>query len=359
MAGGNGFGYLDTNKIIAVVPNLKRPQTFFLDRYFGNVQMSDTEFVTLDVEIGKRRMAPFVSPLVEGKFVESLGFQSKTFKPPYIKDKRAPDLRRPVRRAIGETIGGTMTGRERELANLEYEMTDQVQNLTRRMEWMAVSELATSTCVIAGEGFPTVTMDFGRDPTLTTALTGNGRWGVSANFNLAGLDPVPPATIQAAQRQILKKSGAKVTDIIFTTTPWQMFLNSVGVTGAIYYPRLGESGNNINPAPMIENGAVYMGRWGQYDLWVYNDWYVDENNVEQPMLIDGTVILASPEVMGVRAFAQIVDPEFAYEAMPFAPKTWINKDPAQRMLMMQSAPLPILGRPNASMAITVAAPVYF
>ena len=39
-----------------------------------------------------------------------------------IKDKRAPDLRKPIRRMIGERIGGDMTGAEREMANLEFEM---------------------------------------------------------------------------------------------------------------------------------------------------------------------------------------------------------------------------------------------
>ena len=68
-------------------------------------------------------MAPFVSPLVEGKLVEQRRMQTNTFKPAYIKDKRAPDLRKPVRRMIGERIGGDMTGAEREMANIEFEMT--------------------------------------------------------------------------------------------------------------------------------------------------------------------------------------------------------------------------------------------
>ena len=358
MAGGTGNLAFDTNTIIQVVPNLKRAQSFLLDRYFGNIQMADTEFVSLDVEIGKRRMSPFVSPLVEGKFVESLGMKTNTFKPPYVKDKRAPDLRRPIRRMIGERIGGTMSGREREMANLEFELADQISMLTRRMEWMAASVLATGTVTLSGEGFPTVLMDFGRDPTLTTALTGNAQWGVFSNFNIAGQDPVPPASLDAWQRQILKKSGVVCTDVIFTTTPWQKFLNSVGVQGAIYYPRLANNGNDINPANTIQNGAVYKGRWGQYDLYVYNDWYVDENNVEQPMLVDGTVIMTGPELLGTRAFAQIQDPEFAYEAMPYAPKTWINKDPAQRMMMMQSSFLTIPGRANGAFAAVVCPPVY-
>ncbi|WP_387693320.1 major capsid protein, partial [Photorhabdus sp. RM71S] len=85
-----------------------------LDRFFPNIVTYETEVVSIDVDIGKRRMAPFVSPLVEGKLVESRQYQTNTFKPAYIKDKRAPDLRKPIRRQIGERIGGEYTAAERE-----------------------------------------------------------------------------------------------------------------------------------------------------------------------------------------------------------------------------------------------------
>ena len=128
MATSNPFIY-DTNALIQVVPNLKKSQKFLLDRFFPNVVMSDTEFVSIDVDVGKRRMAPFVSPLVEGRLVEQRRLQTNVFKPAYIKDKRAPDIRKPIRRMIGERIGGSMSGPEREMANITFEMEDQIDVL--------------------------------------------------------------------------------------------------------------------------------------------------------------------------------------------------------------------------------------
>ena len=92
----------DTSVLVQVVPNLKTSQNWLLDRFFPNVVTSDQEEVAIDVDVGLRRMSPFVSPLVEGKLVESRTYQTNTFKPAYIKDKRAPDLRKPIRRQIGE-----------------------------------------------------------------------------------------------------------------------------------------------------------------------------------------------------------------------------------------------------------------
>lgn len=344
----NPFVY-DTNMLIQMVPNLKRAQKFLLDTFFPNIVTADTEYVSIDVDVGKRRMSPFVSPLVEGKLVEQRRYQTNTFKPAYIKDKRAPDLRKPVRRMIGERIGGDMTGAERMMANLVFEMEDQVDMLDRRMEWMAAQALSTGTVTVAGEGYPTTLIDFGRDSTLSVALTGTAQWGQTG--------VIPSALIEQWGHQMLKKSGGVATDIVFTTTPWSLFIQDPVVKATIWYPGNGGSGNTINVGAQIQRGAQYKGRWGQYNLWVYNDWYVDDNNVEQPMLTDGTVVMSGADLMGTRAFGQIMDPVFNYAALPYAPKTWIEQDPAQQFMLMQSAPIVIPSRVNASFAATVCAAV--
>ena len=350
----NPFIY-DTNTLIQVVPNLKRAQKFLLDKFFPNIVISDSEEVSIDVDVGIRRMAPFVSPLVEGKLVEQRRYQTNVFKPAYIKDKRAPDLRKPVRRMIGERIGGNMTGAEREMANLEFEMTDQVDMVDRRLEWMAAQALLNGTVTITGDGFPTVLVDFGRDPSLTIALAGGAVWSAA---NIAAGTASPSGAIEDWGHQMLKKSGGVATDIVFTTTAWLLFILDPVIKAAIWYPGNGGNGNTINVGAQIQRGAQYKGKWGQYDLWVYNDWYVDPvTNVETPMIPDGEVVLSGPDLMGTRAFGQILDPAFNYEGLPYAPKTWVENDPAQRYLLMQSSPIVIPSRVNASLSASVAPPV--
>ena len=340
-----------TIDLIQVVPTLKRSQKFLFDRFFPNLQMSDTEFVAIDIDVGIRRMAPFVSPLVAGKLVEQRRYQTNTYKPAYIKDKRAPDLRKPVMRMIGERIGGgVMTGAEREQANINFEMADQIDILDRRLEWMSAQALLNGKIIVSGEGFPTELIDFGRDASLTTALSGSAQWTPT---NVVNLSATPNQNIEAWTHNILRLSGAQVTDIVFTTSPWDGFIQDPVVKGAIYYPKLSDAGNQINPGAQVKHGAVYKGRWGQFDLWVYNDWFVDDNNVEQPMIPDGNIILCGEQMLGTRAYGQIMDPAFNYEALPYAPKTWVEQDPAQRLLLMQSSPLVIPSRVNASFCANV------
>lgn len=348
-----------TAELVQVVPNLKISQNFLLDRFFPNVVEYDTEEVAIDIDVGLRRMSPFVSPLVEGKLVEQRRYVTNRFRPAYIKDKRAPDLRRPVRRQIGERIGGgELSGEERMMFNLQAEMADQVDMVNRRLEWMAASALLTGTVTIAGEGFQTALIDFGRSATLTLALTGASMWG--GTLNAQGLDTNIAGQLDAWGARVLKASGAVMTDIVFTNSAWAKFLTAQGVQGAIMYPTLAVDGNTLNPGSQIKSGAMYKGKWGQYDLWLYNDWYIDANNVEQPIIPDGTVILCGREALaGTRAFGMIIDPRFAYKAMAYAPKTWIQDDPAQTIIMMQSAPLVIPSRVNACLCASVCAPSGF
>ena len=339
----------DTSTLVQVVPNLKVAQTFLLDTFFPNVIEYDTEYVAVDVEIGKRRLAPFCSPLVQGKVVDAQRIQTNTFRPPYIKDKRAPDLRRPVRRAMGEQIGGSASAGAREEANIVYEMTDQIQMINRRLEWMAASALRTGSITVTGEGYPTTVINFQRDAALTVTLTSTARWGQSAGLPADG---VPSTNVEAWSALVLQKSGAPVTDIIFTNDAWNLFKQDKFVVGAIDTLRGGPSSVDLGGGQMV--GALFKGRWGSYRLWVYNDWYVDPaDDTEKPMLPAGTVLLGTQQLMGTRAFGMIMDPAFNYGAMAYAPKTWVTEDPAQRFLMMQSAPLVIPSRVNASFGATV------
>ncbi|EPV3838510.1 major capsid protein [Morganella morganii] len=343
----------DTNVLIQTVPNLMTSQNWLLDRFFPNIVESDTEEVSIDVDVGLRRLAPFVSPLVEGKLVESRKFQTSSFKPAYIKDKRAPDLRKPIRRQIGERIGGQYTAAEREMLNLMNEMSDQIDMINRRLEWMASSALQTGTVTVEGEGYDTVVVDFGRSSNLTIALSGDDKWPVKVDAGKTNTQPSDD--IEDWAQRMLKESGAVATDIVFTTKSWKAFrLDTTIKDSAIVFPAQSPFGNQINPGTQVEKGGIYKGRWGNYDLWVYNDWFIDPfDGIEKPMIVDGSVIMSGANLMGTRSFGAIMDPAFNYGAMAYAPKSWLEHDPAQRMLLMQSAPLVIPSRVNASLCAVV------
>ena len=141
-----------------------------------------------------------------------------------------------------------MSGAEREAANLEFELTDQVDVLNRRLEWMGAGPDQGSGHR-RGEGFDTVVVDFGRDPELTVGLTSAKRWtraNIGTESNPGSVSPSDDVTAWATL--ILKKSGAQVQDIVFSISAWQAFKQDPALKGAIVFPAQAPFGNQVNPA---------------------------------------------------------------------------------------------------------------
>jgi uncharacterized membrane protein len=73
------------------------------------------------------------------------------------------------------------------MLNLQFEMTDQIDMINRRLEWMAASALVSGTVTVAGEGYETKVVDFGRSPDLTITLSGSDKWPLT----LPLVPPIP------------------------------------------------------------------------------------------------------------------------------------------------------------------------
>src|SRR3972149_6549157 len=95
-----------TNVMTGVVNSLQTPPSFLLDTFFPAIQTEQSEEIHFDVETDVMGLAPFVSPVVEGKVMSDVGFTTKTFKPAYVKPKNVWDNSRPLKRYKGEQIGG-------------------------------------------------------------------------------------------------------------------------------------------------------------------------------------------------------------------------------------------------------------
>jgi hypothetical protein len=333
-----------TAVLAALVRNLKRPQTFLLRKFFPLVDEQTSETIVFDVENGKRRMSPFVSPLVAGKVVQNQGYTTNSLKPAYIKDKREFKPGDSLKRMAGEQIGGNLSPEQRRQAALMKAMQDQLDMLYRRLEWMASGAMKAAKYTVSGEGYEPVEINFGRAAGQTVALTSSARWGESG--------VKPSANIKTWARTVLQGCGSSPTDVVMDPLACDLFMADEDVKESIKTDFRGTR-SELELAPYISAGGVYKGRWGQFDIWEYQDWYVDDNDTEQKMLADYSVILGGADVQGVRHHGAIHDEEAGLQAMEFFAKSWVEKDPSLRWLLMQSAPLVVPYRTNASFGATV------
>lgn len=344
MAGENAYLY-KTTALVKVVHSLLRPKSFLLDMMFPNIDTQETEEVAFDVEIGNRKIAPFVSPLSEGKAVEYQGYHTKTFKPAYIKPKTTLTPGKSLKRAIGETIGlGSLSPAAREAATVNLILKDHSDQLHRRMEVMASEAARKSTVTVAGDNYPTTVVNFGRNANLTAFLTGSAIWGT------ATADPI--ADIKKMAERVHKIEGATITDVIFDPYAAEAFLDNEKVQKIMDNRRQATGLVEFTGAVDLASGAKLVAQFGDYRFWSYSEFYEDDAGVQRRILPPGTVIGTGPQVEGVRAFGAIMDSS-VLRAMEMFPKSWVPEDPPFRIIMSQSAPLTVLTRPNATFCLSV------
>jgi hypothetical protein len=173
-------------------------------------------------------------------------------------------------------------------------------------------------------------------------LSGGARWG-QASIN-------PLNLLQDWASLVLQNEGAMPRDVVMSVDVWKVFRADAEVQKRLDQFR-GES--TMQRDANMQEGLTFHGVVDGFNIYSYQGWYVDDNNVEQPILPAGTVIMGSSAVEGVQAFGAIMDEEAGIQPMAYFPKSWVEKDPSMRILLMQSAPLVVPYRPNATLCATV------
>lgn len=343
-----------TATLARVVENLDRPASFLLDTFFPMIQTEESEEIHFDIDESKPRITPFVSPLKAGRVVASQGFRTDSFKPAYAKDKRVFKPNRALKRVMGEKIGGDMDPAARMEALLGMDMADQLAMLTRREEVMASEALRLGQVTVAGDDYPTVVVNFQRDAGLTVNLGGGFRWGEA--------DIKPMDDLETWAGLVQTKSGAVARTVVMDPKAWQLFRVDPDVVALLDSRRGSASVAELGPLArgQGEEKARFVGTVGNFDIWVYQDVYVDEAGATQQMLPDFTVMVGARGVggagglEGTRCYGMIQDEKAGFKALRYFTKSWLEEDPAVRWLLLQSAPLVVPYRPNAVLTATVA-----
>ena len=312
-----------------------------------NWRCSTLKKIDFDILDRAQGLAPFVSPMVAGKAVQERGYVTRSFEPAYVKPKTTIKRNKPLRRRPGEAVGGTMSPGARRNAIIAETLEQHMNAIIRRKEWMAAQALTTGAVVVSGDGYPTTTVDFQRDASLTTSLPGGSQWG---DGGVSIID-----SVEAEATKIADLSGAVVTDVIMEPGAWQIARKDTEFQEALDNRRQDGGQAQFGSISSGEgNWGRMVGMLGDVAYWTYQQPYTDDAGAAQKMMPANGVIFASRQLEGYQAHGAILDPEFDYVAAELWPKDWIEKDPAQEFVMTQSAPLVIPARPNAASFVTVA-----
>lgn len=343
----------DTTTLLSVMSRQKVIQPFWL-RWFPQQINFDTEDIAFDrVSTDYRRLAPFVAPNVQGRVQGMRGYDTLSFKPAYVKPKDVVDPNMVIPRQPGEALGtGSLSLDQRRNAVIAEIMRQHRTKLVNRNEWLASRAIIDGTVTINGPEYPSTTVNFRRDASLSSTLTLGARWSeVTAD---------PMADLRDMRKTAFDLSGVRISTIVFGGDAWDSFCARVDVKELM---NINYGGIDANVTRIYDGfeGQEFLGYVqgsngaGRMEFWLDSSKYVDESGAEQFFLDQKTVVgLGAPAaVEGVRCFGAIKDFDAQLRPLEVFTKMWRNEDPSVEYILSQSAPLMVPKRPNASFKIKV------
>jgi hypothetical protein len=336
-------GIYDTAVLTGTVNSLQVAPNFLLEAFFPTEVAEESEELHFDVEKDVMKLAPFVAPTVKGVVVTEKGYTTNTFKPAYVKQNTPINAATALKRVMGEKLLGELSAMQRMQLRTTSILRDHKTMLKRRLEWMASSILRTGKVTISGEGYPSVEVDFGRHANLTIALTAGDRWGET------GVNPLD--SLQEWNDEMLEQSGSPVRTVLMGVSAWKLFRENSDVNKRIETQKVVGQKPTLNQSAMNALGASYKGTIDEYEIWVYNQNFVDDAGATQRLMPEYAVIMVG-DLMGVQQYGAILDFE-SLQAVPIFTKSWEENDPSLRVLLSQSSPLVVPYRVNATLCATV------
>lgn len=328
----------------------------FWSQFFDTTIVFDTDYIDFDkVFIDDRKLAPFVAPNVQGQIMGMEGYETRQFKPAYLKPKHAVDPNMVIPRQAGEALGtGSLSlGQRRNAVIAELIRKHKVLHTNRR-EWMAAKAIQDGGVTIAGPNYPSTYVDFRRDASLTIVLSGAAKWDQTTG--------TPLTDIQNARVAANNLSNARPGKLIFGQNAWNLFCQRVDLKSQMSNQVVGGYGTNVS---LMQDGYVgpeYIGRIqgsngaGGFDVWVDTSKYVDPDTGAMTFFLNQNMVVGidPPGLGGVQCFGAIKDFDANFQALDIYIKMYRENDPSVEYVLSQSAPLLVPREPNSTFSILVA-----
>ena len=327
----------ETRTLLAAVEQMKPARTFLRDTFFNpsNAVVSMTENVDIDIVKGARRLAPFVHPRIGSKTVDSLGYTTKTFKPPLV----APDYGFTGEdlqvRLPGENIYSSASPDERLTRLVGQKLAEFDELITRREEWMCAKALFTGKVPVIGEG---VNYEIDFNFTNSTSISvAKSKW----NYTASDYTGDPIKDMKTWKRALVKACGYAPTIAVMSPDAADAFMAHPVVE--TYFNKLRLKFGEIAPRETLPgvNFVCFLPELG-ITVYSYEEWFVDPaDNTEKVLVPEKTVMLASPNAGFKMMYGAVIDVEMGTFAMPRVPKSWTVPKPSARYLQLSSRPLPV------------------
>ncbi|MBJ7550748.1 major capsid protein [Marinomonas ostreistagni] len=341
-----------SRELIAAKKVFQPHTTFFRRVLFARERYSDKSQVAIDKMTSNKRKAVFVSPKVAGKVRHQDGMSTRLVTPPYIKEKTEIDPEDYAERIFGEDLGTPLTPEQRYNATVMIINEDQHKAIDRAEEKMCADLIVTGKCEVAeSELHGAFELDYGRDEANTIKLIGAARWSqLPADYD-----------IMSELEEYIELSSGLPDTFFMGKTAFANLRRFDQVKDLMDKTKSnGEASITFSPQQKKDEGVQYKGFLGEYEIYVYNGKYEDEDGNEQLYFPAEGLAIGPYNYDGLFAYGAIKDIKAMKNGMVKSkryPKIIEEDDPSMEYMTQQSSPLPIMPDANEWVYIEVDGPV--
>lgn len=329
----------ETRTMMTAIEKMMPVRTFFRDTFFSLVETHVTEKIDVDFKKGKRKMAPFVAPRVGGITMDRQGFVTKSYTPPRVAPQRILTKDDISSRAMGEAVYSKLTPEERAGQLLGKDLAELDEYITRREEWMCREILINGKVTMKGlvDDSSDKTIDEVVDYSLTNkeTLIDTAKWDTDTADMFGDL--------KRWRLAVIKSSGKAPNVCIMASDVAEKFIKNTKIQAL--FDKKSIAVGSIEP--IIKDDAVtFVGKITALGLEVYSydEWFLDDEGTEQPMMPEKTLLLARAG-MAKRIYGAITQMDNSENFVTIegerVPKVWADKGNDVKMVKVSSRPLPV------------------
>ena len=351
----NSADVLSWSTLTPAVNNMKAPNSFIKNMLFSRDVPVPTRNIELSFLDRGRQIAPFVERNGAAIMTEGRDETFRVIVPPHIRVKRPMtpsellNKRRPGSVIFPGADGIQMAMREY-MANELAMLGDDITNSEEYLCAMALRGAITYS--VTDQSSFTIT--FPRDAAHSYALGAGDRWNeATASFRKDFLD---------AATLVNDAVSLNVTDVILGTDAADAFLaDACGELSSLLDIRRMATGTVDLTQQIAESGALFLGTFVHgIRVWRYGR-TVDVNGTSTDLIRPkyAEFVARTPAAQFVTYYGAIEDMKAigagkVLQSKRFS-KSWEVEDPSCRMLLIESNPMPVPRRPNATVSVQVLA----
>lgn len=283
--------FYKTSVIREIRSNVDRNPNFLRDIFFPNVETTDEEDIILEISKGGNRIAPFVSPVEDGRVMKSKGRSTNIITAPNVAPKYVLTPKDLFERAVGANFQGGDTPAVRQAKKIGKILKDQEKFITNKEELM-IGQFLTTGKITSLTGEHTYELDYGLENQDT--LEAGKKWTDAGVDILQSIrDYVDEAEANSGEKVDVVILGSKGAKALLSNTALAEKLDIKNKTEAVI--------QTIKKYP----GITWLGKMDSaVDIYSYNQQLVDETGAKKE-IIPSNMMIGGP-AGGTIVYAPII-----------------------------------------------------